>query len=69
MNCTGKTLYKSCVKTLYIPVHVLDVDECDLRTDNCDNNALCTNTPGGFTCDCQSGFVGDGVDCNGKSLS
>ena len=50
MNCTGKTLYKSCVKTLYIPVHVLDVDECDLRTDNCDNNALCTNTPGGFTC-------------------
>ena len=48
---------------------LLDIDECGLRTDNCDNNAMCTNAPGGFVCDCLPGFDGDGIDCNGKSLS
>ena len=36
-------------------------------TDNCvDTLATCTNTPGGFTCSCISGYSGDGVTCVGK---
>lgn len=33
------------------------------NTDNCDGNATCSNTSGGFTCTCNGGYVGDGVLC------
>ena len=45
-----------------------DIDECVEETDNCDDNAACTNTEGSFTCLCEPGFGGDGVQCEGKSL-
>jgi cysteine-rich repeat protein len=40
-----------------------DVDECMEDLDNCDPNALCTNTAGGFTCACKEGYFGDGLLC------
>jgi len=40
-----------------------DDDECTLGTDNCDENATCNNTDGSFSCDCNSGYTGDGVTC------
>ncbi|XP_064407551.1 uncharacterized protein LOC135352313 [Halichondria panicea] len=40
-----------------------EIDECAMGLDNCSPNALCTNTPGGFFCTCNSGFTGNGVTC------
>ncbi|CAH1255346.1 ADGRG7 [Branchiostoma lanceolatum] len=40
-----------------------DVDECRLGTDNCHDDAACTNTVGAFTCACNAGYSGDGVTC------
>lgn len=37
-----------------------DVNECDLKLDNCHPEAVCTNTDGSFTCECRRGFFGDG---------
>ena len=45
-----------------------DIDECTEETDNCDDNAICTNTDGSFTCECESGFSGNGVQCDGKII-
>ena len=42
-----------------------DNDECLNGTDNCDPNAHCNNTFGGFTCQCLVGFDGNGADCMG----
>ena len=47
------------------PIDV-DVDECMMGLDNCDENARCDNTDSGFTCTCLDGFVGDGVMCTGR---
>ena len=44
-----------------------DVDECVEGLDDCDVNALCTDTVGSFTCDCLDGFVGNGITCAGTS--
>ena len=41
--------------------YLIDVDECTLGTDNCDANATCTNTHGGFACACNPGFSGAGT--------
>jgi hypothetical protein len=38
-----------------------DVDECGLGKANCHPDAVCANTPGGFSCACAPGFDGDGV--------
>ena len=43
----------------------VDIDECQANSHNCDSNATCTNTPGSFTCACNSGYTGDGESCTG----
>ena len=43
-----------------------DDNECMLGTDNCDDNALCIDTFGGFLCNCNSGFRGNGMTCLGE---
>jgi len=44
---------------------LLDVDECFKTTDNCSENANCTNTQGSFTCVCKTGYNGNGYTCSG----
>ena len=43
-------------------MHV-DIDECATRP--CDNNGQCNNTPGNFSCTCNTGYTGDGFVCYG----
>ena len=46
-----------------------DIDECELKTDNCHVNATCADVIGSFDCTCNSGFEGNGVNCTSKKLS
>ena len=39
-------------------------DECALGTDNCSDNATCTDTDQSFLCACNDGYSGDGVTCD-----
>ena len=41
----------------------VEVDECAEGLDNCDPNAVCTNTLGGFDCQCGPGYEGSGQSC------
>ena len=38
-----------------------DIDECATNAHNCDPNARCDDTDGSFTCECNSGYSGNGV--------
>ena len=44
----------------------LDVDECTNGSHDCDMNANCTNIESSFTCQCITGYYGDGHNCTGK---
>ena len=39
-----------------------DIDECELRIDDCDDRGVadCTNYPGSFNCTCKIGYTGSG---------
>ena len=52
----------TCVVSLYI-----DADECNLGVDNCHHNANCTNIEDGFICTCDTGYTGNGTECESKS--
>ena len=49
----------------FIVFYFLDVDECLKKP--CDENGHCTNTDGSFTCECNTGYSGDGFLCIGKN--
>ena len=53
------------IQLLFLPI---DINECELRINNCDVNANCSNTFGSFECTCSAGFMGDGVNCTSKDL-
>ncbi|RDD36432.1 Fibrillin-1, partial [Trichoplax sp. H2] len=40
-----------------------DVNECITGSNNCSNVATCTNQIGSYSCACNSGYVGDGINC------
>ena len=48
---------------LYNDLFVLDIDECEKDTDDCDLYADCKNTNGSFNCTCQPGYSGNGTSC------
>ena len=37
-----------------------DIDECSLQVNSCVENANCMNNGGSYTCECASGYSGDG---------
>eukprot|EP01134_Creolimax_fragrantissima_P001032 CFRG1032T1 len=42
-----------------------DINECEAGTDNCDDNAACSNTEGGYECICNAPYwTGNGMYCD-----
>ena len=44
------------------PLGCVDINECDTSlspSGKCGANAVCSNSPGGFSCACKPGFTGD----------
>ena len=52
----------------YFINYFLDVDECDLGTDECADLATCDNTAGSYDCTCIDGYEGNGVTCTGMLI-
>ena len=50
---------------IFCPSHA-DVDECERNENNCHENAQCINTEESFTCFCNPGYTGDGINCTSK---
>ena len=57
--------YIDAVLISFIKWYFSGVNECAEKTDNCDENAICTDTEDGFSCNCTGGFTGDGKTCQG----
>ncbi|XP_070537077.1 uncharacterized protein [Ptychodera flava] len=41
----------------------IDINECELETDDCDEHAECENTPAAYICLCHTGYEGSGKKC------
>ena len=47
----------------------ISLNECDGGTDDCDVNADCADTDGGFICTCREGYSGNGTSCASEIFS
>ena len=50
-------------RILDLTLVTIDVDECTMNTDNCHEDAFCTNKIGSFNCTCNPGYEGNGTNC------
>ena len=57
--------YESC-RCQNVSSLLIDIDECTNGSHDCDMNANCTNTEGTFTCQCITGYYGNGYNCTGE---
>lgn len=48
----------------FVPILLLDINEC--ATNPCHRNGFCMNYPGGFACNCSTGYTGNGFACTGN---
>ena len=62
-------LFYSHVKAMYTMYSLLDINECEMRIDSCDDNATCTNIDGSYDCRCDNGYSGDGFTCASELLA
>ena len=44
---------------------IVDENECEEGTAECNENAECTNNEGSYLCECTKGYRGDGFQCEG----
>lgn len=51
----------NCISGFTLIDSLCDRNECVLGIHNCLSGASCSDTNGSFTCECPSGFLGDGV--------
>ena len=70
MNCSGKiqTAFDQHWKYASVcAVYHADINECGSDdSNNCHENAQCSNTDGSYNCACNPGYTGDGVVCASK---
>ena len=53
----------SIIYSIYI---YIDINECERDKSTCHENAVCFNNEGNFSCQCASGFIGNGYNnCSG----
>ena len=45
-----------------------DLDECEMKSDDCHDYAICTDTIGKYNCTCMTGYEGDGINCTSKQV-
>ena len=68
-SCSGKPFLRILVlvinSNVYLSCTVIDINECVVNTDGCDQG--CQNTIGSFECTCSDGYIlsSDGRACSG----
>ena len=69
-HCIGKSSYKTYMYIILILMVLLDINECDIGLDDCDDPRIadCINIHGNFSCVCKSGYTGSGRNgtCQGQ---
>ena len=69
VNCTSEKvkIIHACTVSFYLYFFYIytDIDECSSNSDNCAEQATCSDTEGSFLCSCNTGYSGDGINCNG----
>ena len=60
-------MHLKCLFLIFAYCISLDINEClDISQYTCDVNAVCVNTIGNYTCQCNDGYMGNGKVCSGK---
>ena len=65
-TCTIHVCYVYMYKYYLSLLSPTDTDECITGEHICHEFSTCENAVGFFSCSCNDGFRGDGVDCESK---
>ena len=73
VRCHTSKMLARCLMTfnyyMFCTSLYADINECESDDlNNCHENAQCINMEGSFTCSCNPGYTGDGVNCTSELL-
>ena len=60
---TTTTIFSSFGESFHFSSHPSDIDECQIQQSVCHKNSICLNTIGAYNCTCNTGYYGNGFDC------
>ena len=64
-NCTSIVYYKKKVVYAFPSIFSIGINLCEVGPTDCHTNATCLDRDGGYDCECNDGYTGNGTYCEG----
>ena len=65
----AQVIFRLMLVISHQPLNYPGINLCEVGSTDCHTNATCLDRDGGYDCECNDGYTGNGTHCEGMFLS